>query len=219
MHVVIARTAARIGFGMALGAGFVGSVLIATSLAGRPSQSVQAQSLQAQVDRAHAAQAQVAIDQPPPSRLAIAEQAISLDAANTMIAAALTRARELGQEVSVVVVDAHGLQKTMVRMDNALPSSVNVAHGKAYTAAVRRDTTEAYGLDLAENERLLHSIAAVQPHMFLTPGGIPIVVDGQVIGAIGVGGAPRGLDLQMATAGIEAICSTPSVSCGAPPRR
>lgn len=48
-------------------------------------------------------------------------------------------------------------------------------------------------------------IAAVQPHMFLTPGGIPIVVDGQVIGAIGAGGAPRGLDLEVATAGLAAI--------------
>jgi len=149
----------------------------------------------------------------------VPEHAISLEAANTMIAAALTRARELRQEISVVVVDAHGLQRAMVRMDGALPSSVNVAHGKAYTAAVRRETTEAYGNTLAANERLLHSIAAVQPNMFLTSGGIPIVVDGKVIGAIGVGGAPRGLDLPIATAGVEAICNTPSANCGEPPSR
>lgn len=138
-------------------------------------------------------------------QLTVAERAIRLDAANTMITAAAARARELGLAVSIVVVDGHGLQRAMVRMDGALPSSINVAHAKAYTAAIRRETTEDYGNALIENPRLLQSIAAVQPHMFLTPGGIPIIVDGQVVGAIGAGGAPRGLDLQVATAGLAAF--------------
>jgi uncharacterized protein GlcG (DUF336 family) len=147
-------------------------------------------------------------------QLAVVEHTISLDAANAITTAAVVRARELGQAVSVVVVDGHGLQKAMVRMDGALVASVNVAHGKAYTAAVRRETTEDYGLALLENPRLLHSIASVQPHMFLTPGGIPIYAAGtsttgsreeQIIGAVGVGGAPRGLDLPIATAGLAAI--------------
>jgi len=145
-------------------------------------------------------------DLPPRAgELTVAERAITLEAANTMITAAVARAREMGLEVSVVVVDAHGLQRAMVRMDGALPSSVNVAHAKAYTAAIRQETTEDYGNNLTENPRLLHSIAAVQPHMFLTPGGLPIIVDGQVVGAIGAGGAARGADLPIATAGLAAV--------------
>lgn len=173
-----------IGARVSLGAGLACILLTAAIMLGRAGQTAHAQ---------------------PTVPISLAEHTISLDAANTMITAAVARARELGLAVSIVVVDGHGLQKAMARMDGALVSSVNVAHGKAYTAAIRQQTTEAYGQALIDNPRLLHSIAAVQPHMFLTPGGIPIIVDGQVIGAIGAGGAPAGRDLEVATAGLAAI--------------
>jgi len=169
----------RVRFGF----GIVGILLIAATMPGRAGQLAHAQSV---------------------GPVSVAEHAITMDAANAMITAAVARARELGLAVTVVVVDGHGLQKAMARMDGALVSSIDVAFGKAYTAAIRRETTEAYGERLMENPRLLHSIAAVQPHMFLTPGGIPIIVDGQVIGAIGAGGASGAADLQIATAGLAA---------------
>jgi uncharacterized protein GlcG (DUF336 family) len=171
-------TSIRVGLGLA------GVVLAAAVLLVRSNQGVYAQ---------------------PAAPISIAEQAISLDASNTMITAAIARAREMGGAVSVVVVDGHGLQKAMVRMDGALVASVNVAHAKAHTAAIRRMTTEAYGLTVAENERLLHSIPGVQPHTFLTPGGLPIVVDGQVIGAIGAGGGSGPQDLAVATGALAAV--------------
>ena len=171
---------ARVG----LGAGLACILLTAAIMLGRAGQTAHAQ---------------------PTAPISHAEHAITLDAANAMITAGAARARELGLAVTIVVVDGHGLQKAMVRMDGAMVSSINVAHGKAYTAAIRRETTEAYGNTLIDNPRLLHSIAAVQPHMFLTPGGIPIIVDGHVIGAIGAGGAPRGVDLEVASAGLAAI--------------
>jgi glc operon protein GlcG len=137
--------------------------------------------------------------------ITVAERAITLDAANTMIAAATARARELGVAVSVVVVDGHGLQKAMVRMDGARVTSANVAYAKANTAAVRQETSESYGRGLADNSLLLHSAIAAQPNIFLTPGGLPIIVDGQVVGAIGAGGGSGPQDLEIATAGLAAI--------------
>jgi glc operon protein GlcG len=139
-----------------------------------------------------------------PAPISRVEQAITLDAATAMMTAAAARSRELGLAQVIVVVDASGLQKAMVRMDGARLSSITIAHDKAYTAAVRQQTTEAYGQSLLENVLLLESIAA-QSHMFLTPGGLPIFVNGQIVGAIGVAGGSGPQDLDVATAGLRAI--------------
>jgi uncharacterized protein GlcG (DUF336 family) len=136
--------------------------------------------------------------------VSLTERAVTLQAANAMIAAAVAHAGDLGIAQVIVVVDGNGLMKAMVRMDTARVSSISIAHDKAFTAAVRRQSTEEYGSGLVGNPASLHSIA-VQPHMYLGAGGIPIVVDGQVIGAIGVSGGNGAQDVEVATAGLAAI--------------
>ena len=176
--------ASHLGVRVALGTGIALTLLTAVFVLSRAGQPAHAQ---------------------PSAPITITEQAITLDAANIMIAAATARAREMGVAVSVVVVDGHGLEKAMVRMDGARVTSANVAYGKANTAAVRQQTSEAYGQGLLDNPLLLHSAFAVQPNIFVTPGGLPIIVDGQVVGAIGSGGGSASEDLQIATAGLAAI--------------
>lgn len=176
--------ATHVGMRLILSTGIVLAVLVGVTVVSRAGQTARAQ---------------------PSAPITVTEQAITLDAANAMIAAATARARELGLAVSVVVVDGHGLEKAMVRMDGARVTSANVAYGKANVAAVRQQTSEAYGLSLVDNPLLLHSAFAVQPNIFVTPGGLPIIVDGQVVGAIGSGGASGSQDLEISTAGLGAI--------------
>jgi uncharacterized protein GlcG (DUF336 family) len=140
----------------------------------------------------------------PAAPVSITEREISLDGANTIVAAAVVHSRELGLAQVIVVMDASGLMKAMVRMDTARVSSITIAADKAFTAAVRRQSSEDFGKGLLDNPASLHS-TAVQPHMYLGAGGIPIVVDGQVIGAVGVSGGTGAQDVEVAKAGLAAL--------------
>ena len=103
-------------------------------------------------------------------------QTITLSAGNAILAAAVERSAAMGVASVVVVVDEHGLLKAMARMDDAQVSSVQIAQEKVYTAAVRRQTSEAFANNLT-NPTLIAS-QSLQPHIFLAAGGIPIVVNG-----------------------------------------
>ena len=165
-----------------LGAGLA-LLVLAVVIAGRPGPAVQAQTA---------------------GPVSLTERAITLEGADAMIRAGVARARELGLAQVIVVADGNGLMKAMVRMDTARVSSISIAHDKAFTAAVRRQSTEEFGNGLVGNPAGLASIAA-QPHMYLGAGGLPIVVDGQVIGGIGVSGGTGAQDVDVATAALAAI--------------
>src|SRR5262249_57426460 len=98
--------------------------------------------------------------------------AITLDAADALVRAAVAHARQLGLAQVIVVMDGNGILKAMIRMDTARVSSISIAHDKAYTAAVRRQSSEDYGNGLAANPVTLQS-AAPQPPLWLGPGGVP----------------------------------------------
>ncbi len=132
------------------------------------------------------------------------KETISLAAANAIIDAAVNHSASLGLAQVIVVVDENGLVKAQARMDGARVSSLPIAHDKAYTSAVRGITTEAFTNAISDNPALLASQAR-QPNIFLAPGGVPIVVNGQVVGAVGVSGATPQQDVDTALAGIAAI--------------
>lgn len=111
---------------------------------------------------------------------------ISLEDARRVIDAAVAKAEEIGQPQDIAVVDAGGNLKAHVRMDTANIGSIHIAINKAYTSVAfqtqTKDLTEAtrptgdlYGLNDAHGGRLV-----------VFPGGIPLVRDGHVIGAVGV---------------------------------
>jgi uncharacterized protein GlcG (DUF336 family) len=168
---------------LSLGVGLLFLLLTGGVLLGRAGQAAHAQSA---------------------SPVSLTERAITQEAAEAVIRGAVARAHELGLAQVFVVVDGNGLMKAMVRMDTARVSSISLAHDKAYTAAVRRQSTEEYGNGFAGNPVGLAS-AALQPHMYLGAGGLPIIVDGQVIGAIGASGGTGAQDVEAATAGLDAI--------------
>src|SRR5262245_17301191 len=115
---------------------------------------------------------------------------LTLERARECLARGLAQARRLGFRVAIAVVDEAGHLVTCDRMDGALWVTPEVARAKANAAAAFRTTT----LDLEERftKRMLFAgnVAALGAHQFVFgKGGVPIVEDGHVVGAIGVSGA------------------------------
>jgi glc operon protein GlcG len=150
----------------------------------------------------------------PPSADAplISRQKIDLHlaGAETILRAAQEKANEMDLRVNIAVVDSGGHLLAFARMDGARPASVATALTKATTAATLRQATGPLppGSD-APNVLLNLSIqnaAAASGGKFTTLfGGVPIIVEDQVIGAVGVGGATGEQDAEIARAGIDAL--------------
>ena len=128
--------------------------------------------------------------------LALAEQAA---------AAGLAKCEEDGYNVSVAVADRGGNLKVLLRGDGAGPHTTDSSFRKAYTAASLRRST----LHLAELIAKVPSIQALRDmndKILILGGGLPIELEGEVVGGIGVGGAPGGhLDEACAAAGLASL--------------
>ena len=112
------------------------------------------------------------------------------------------KAQELGVEAAIVVVDESGRLAGALRMDNALWVTPEIAQAKAVTASAFRATTAELEERWQGRPLFAASIVGLGPGRFLVgKGGVPIIVDGRVIGAVGVsGGIPADLDHQIADA-------------------
>jgi len=104
----------------------------------------------------------------------------------------------------IAVVDTAGRLVYFLKMDNARAIAVELAQDKARTAAMFKVPSKAYEDRVGSGGA---GIAALSLHgVTAASGGIPIVVDGKIIGAIGVGGGPNGaIDAQAAQAGVDAL--------------
>lgn len=119
------------------------------------------------------------------------------------------KATEMNVKVNIAVVNDGGHLIAFARMDGARPGSVYTSITKATTAATKRGATGPSPNAESPNTQLslaIEQAAAVSGGKYTSlKGGIPIVVDGQVIGAIGVGGATGEQDAEVATAGVTAL--------------
>lgn len=135
---------------------------------------------------------------------------LQLAGAETILNAAKEKAAELKLKVNIAVVDDGGHLIAFQRMDGARPASISTALTKAVAAATTRQATGPIRRGDAEPDVLLNlslqNAAAVHGgKMTGLYGGVPIVVDGQVIGAVGVGGATGEQDAEVANAGIQSL--------------
>ena len=125
---------------------------------------------------------------------------LTIDGAMKLLNAAMAKARDMNVPQCICIVDTGGHLLTMARMDGAFALSIDTALRKAQTAAI-------YGLptgDIAAGIDLKLAIATEGKRINL-PGGLPVIVDGHVTGAIGVGSGTGAQDLEVAKAGIAAI--------------
>lgn len=137
------------------------------------------------------------------------ESVLPMGLAGKAIQGALEACKKDGYRVSVSVVDRAGVLRGMVRADGAGPHTVDSSRKKAYTAAsLRRTTTEL--AELINKVPTLQALREVNDQMLMLGGGLPIEIGGEVVGGIGVGGAPGAhLDDACAQAGLDAIGAMP----------
>ncbi|MFO0700887.1 MAG: heme-binding protein [Nitrospira sp.] len=140
------------------------------------------------------------------------ESVLPLGLANKAIQAALEVCKKDGYRVSVSVVDRGGVLRAMGRADGAGPHTVDSSRKKAYTAAsLRRPTSEL--ADLITKVPTLQALRDINGEVLMVGGGFPIDMGGEVVGGIGVGGAPGAhLDDACAQGGLDAIGAAPKVS-------
>lgn len=132
------------------------------------------------------------------------ERTLSLALANEVAAEAMRYCTDKGWKVSVAVVDRAAQLKVLLRGDGASPHTVDSSRRKAYTAASLREGTTAM-LEVIRKNPAAVNLTMIDGFLLLG-GGLPIRAGGEVVGAIGVGGAPGGhLDDECAAAGIDRI--------------
>jgi glc operon protein GlcG len=128
---------------------------------------------------------------------------ITLAAAKKALAAAEAEAKKNNWGMVIVVVDSGSRLVAFARMDTAQLGSIDIAMGKAMTANNLRRPTKALQDAVAQGGANLRMLAA--PGVTPLEGGVPIISEGKIIGAIGVSGAASDQDAQCAMAGAAAV--------------
>jgi uncharacterized protein GlcG (DUF336 family) len=118
----------------------------------------------------------------------VKKHSISYEIAQKMVNEAVAKARELGVTENVAILDEGGNLKAFSRMDGAPIPTIEMAQNKAYTALFGVSTQEFFNF-IQGDPSLLAGIPTLA-RMAAWGGGFPIKVNGEVVGAIGVSGAP-----------------------------
>lgn len=126
---------------------------------------------------------------------------LTLDDVKKIAAAAEAEAVKNNWAVTISIVDDGGHLLWLQRLDGAAPVSAWIGPQKAITAAIGRRESAVYEKMVNEGRMSFLSVTPVTP----LEGGVPIVVDGQYVGAVGVSGVKSTEDVQIAKAGIAAL--------------
>ncbi len=168
-----------------------GDVVVAAEAAAPPSgqEAVEATEQTGQAEQAE--------QQPPILTLALVEQ--FLDAAKA-------EALQQGWTMSFAVVDANGRQVALIRMDGARWMTTQVAQAKAFTAATFRRPSAAVEELAEQRPDLFQSLTQlINEPMLLAGGGLPIIIDGILLGGVGASGGTEAEDIDCAQVGLDAI--------------
>ena len=132
------------------------------------------------------------------------ERNMSLELANQIAASAVSTCATNGYAVSATVVDRAGTVRAVQRADNAGPHTLDASRAKAFTSASAKNATLAI-MEISQKNPGAANLVNI-PGYLLLGGGVPVKVGNEVIGAVGVGGAPAGnLDEQCALAAIDHV--------------
>ena len=130
---------------------------------------------------------------------------VTLAEARRVIEAAESKAEEIGQPMDIAVCDAGGNLKAHVRMDEANVGSITISINKAYTAIAFQCQTADLTPDTRSDGPIFGLSDAHGGRLAIFPGGIPLVREGQIVGAIGVSTGTIEQDQQVAEAGAAAL--------------
>lgn len=126
---------------------------------------------------------------------------ITLEAAKKMAAAGEAEARKNGWNVAIAIVDASGGLILFQKLDETQPASIAVAQGKARTAALFKRPTKAMEEAIAAGKLAFLAVDGIVPMQ----GGLPVIVEDKVIGAVGVSGVTSAQDEQVALAALHGM--------------
>jgi uncharacterized protein GlcG (DUF336 family) len=126
---------------------------------------------------------------------------LNLAGARVMAEVAEAEAQRNNWNVAIAVVDAHGELIFFLKMDDVQQGSVDIAQAKARTAARMRRPTKALDDAVVGGRMALLALDGLLP----LEGGVPVIHNGVVIGAVGVSGVTSAQDAQVAAAGIRAV--------------
>ncbi len=128
---------------------------------------------------------------------------LTLAQAQRIMAAALAEAERNGWPMVIAIVDSAANLKLLARMDNAQIGSLAVAQAKAHTAASFKRPTKVFEDTIAAGGQGLRTLS--MPGVYPIEGGLPIVLNGKVLGAVGVSGMRSDQDTVVAQAGLAAL--------------
>lgn len=112
-----------------------------------------------------------------------------------------------GRAAVITVADAHGELIALLRFDGAPLPSITIASNKAWTAARERKPSKELGQAARDAVHGFDMAYFGDPRYIGWGGGLPVLVEGQVIGAVGVSGLPEAEDIELAQLGVAAILS------------
>src|SRR5260221_12639145 len=131
--------------------------------------------------------------------------AVKLEDARRVISAAEKKATEIGQPMNIAVADEGGNIVAHVRMDNAWIGSIDISMKKAYTSRAFDIETKELATHSQSGGDFLRIHVSNNGKIMIFAGGIPLKLDGKVVGAIGVSGGSGDQDHAVATAGSAAF--------------
>src|SRR5215470_16633603 len=126
---------------------------------------------------------------------------ITLEAAKQMAAAGEVEARKNGWNVAIAIVDASGGLILFHKLDETQPGSIAVAQGKARAAALFKRPSKLMEEAIAGGKQAFLTIEGINPMQ----GGLPVIVEDKVIGAVGVSGVTSAQDEQVAQAALASL--------------
>ncbi|KOV62017.1 GlcG/HbpS family heme-binding protein [Streptomyces sp. MMG1121] len=130
---------------------------------------------------------------------------ISSELAQKIIEAADAAALATDKRFGISVVDESGHLKAFLRQDGAKLITLQVSQDKAYTAAASQLSTEQWSENLKKDEVIGNGAPTGIARLVALGGGLPIVIDGEVVGAIGVSGGHWTDDVKIAEAGLTVV--------------
>jgi len=128
---------------------------------------------------------------------------LSQDEARLLIEGARQKALDIGVPMCIAVVDESGNLMAFERMDGGKVTSTTVAQDKAFTAAAARKPTHEYNAACVPGNLVFGIHTALGGRLSVVGGGLPVTVDGTVVGGIGLSSGTPQQDMQCAQAGID----------------
>jgi len=134
------------------------------------------------------------------------QQTLTYAGARAVVDAAAARSKALDVPTNIAVVDMAGALLAFARLDGAPLLSGSIAQDKAYTVAAFNGVPTHAWFGLIEAEPALREGIVHRDRLVIFAGGVPVTVDGALVGAVGVSGGTAEQDRQIAEAGASAVC-------------